>query len=248
MGPNQERVMELHAEIAELQKELKEIQPLAIAEARAMREQGTTPRVTDGENRLLLTGAGKRITWAEADLLASEPDIAERVRRSRFDADSFLKLCEQRGYDRQEVERRATVTVVEEVFDEDLLRPVCDELGVPFDELADESADVWYDWTTPAIKAAAADADRSYEQIKERYGQQDERLDFGPATEDDVRQWLWAQMGTGDRRPCPSCGEHLRLCDLHLDHVHPASRGGSDDAHNRQLLCQRCNLVKGDQA
>lgn len=41
---------------------------------------------------------------------------------------------------------------------------------------------------------------------------------------------------------CRQCGaEH----DLHLDHVIPWVRGGSDDPENLQVLCGRCNRQKG---
>ncbi len=41
---------------------------------------------------------------------------------------------------------------------------------------------------------------------------------------------------------CAGCG---RFTDkVHIDHIHPKSRGGTDDPENLQLLCDKCNLSK----
>ncbi|HEU5223462.1 MAG TPA: HNH endonuclease [Candidatus Lumbricidophila sp.] len=45
-----------------------------------------------------------------------------------------------------------------------------------------------------------------------------------------------------DQFKCQSCGSDAQLS---IDHVHPVSRGGSDDAENLQTLCLPCNLRKG---
>lgn len=45
-----------------------------------------------------------------------------------------------------------------------------------------------------------------------------------------------------DGAECKACG---RGDNLAVDHVHPISRGGSDDLDNLQLLCQSCNSSKG---
>ena len=41
---------------------------------------------------------------------------------------------------------------------------------------------------------------------------------------------------------CRMCGASL---DLHVDHIVPTSRGGSEHLSNLQLLCAQCNLGKG---
>lgn len=41
---------------------------------------------------------------------------------------------------------------------------------------------------------------------------------------------------------CVACGWDQ---DLHVDHIVPHSRGGSNDVENLQMLCARCNLSKG---
>lgn len=47
----------------------------------------------------------------------------------------------------------------------------------------------------------------------------------------------------GIPKVCALCGE--TQAKFHLDHIIPRSRGGSDDASNRQWLCATCNLAKG---
>lgn len=45
---------------------------------------------------------------------------------------------------------------------------------------------------------------------------------------------------------CKRCrGEFTRLDDLDVDHIRPRSKGGPDNPSNLQLLCTRCNRLKG---
>lgn len=46
-----------------------------------------------------------------------------------------------------------------------------------------------------------------------------------------------------DNYTCQSCGSKDHLC---IDHVIPASRGGSSDDDNLQVLCTSCNTKKGN--
>jgi len=44
---------------------------------------------------------------------------------------------------------------------------------------------------------------------------------------------------------CQNCGYHsLNWNELALDHIMPRIRGGSDDLHNRYVLCRACNSSK----
>lgn len=45
---------------------------------------------------------------------------------------------------------------------------------------------------------------------------------------------------------CAGCGEHFKERRLHIDHIIARGKGGTDHVENLQLLCGRCNSVKGD--
>lgn len=54
-----------------------------------------------------------------------------------------------------------------------------------------------------------------------------------------VQREVWRR----DEGRCVECSSKERLC---FDHIIPYSRGGSSTARNLQLLCERCNLSKGN--
>lgn len=62
--------------------------------------------------------------------------------------------------------------------------------------------------------------------------------------------WLKKGVFHRDKGICQSCGRDVSgLLNLdsiiHLDHVLPLCKGGTNDSTNFQLLCSDCNLVKG---
>lgn len=48
------------------------------------------------------------------------------------------------------------------------------------------------------------------------------------------------------RYRCELCGAHEEQAAMHVDHIIPRARGGSDDASNFQALCITCNTNKRD--
>nr|WP_284507468.1 HNH endonuclease [Caballeronia sp. AZ7_KS35] len=54
-----------------------------------------------------------------------------------------------------------------------------------------------------------------------------------------VQREVWQRDGGR----CVECSTREKLC---FDHIVPFSRGGSNTVRNIQLLCERCNLTKGN--
>lgn len=66
-----------------------------------------------------------------------------------------------------------------------------------------------------------------------------------PAKGDGRKRWpnaLKRLVFERDEYRCVKCGGHLNLS---IDHIHPFSKGGSDDESNLQTLCRSCNSSKG---
>ena len=60
-----------------------------------------------------------------------------------------------------------------------------------------------------------------------------------------IRTIRWAELGDGERRPCPGCRRRKYFDDFDLDHITPRSKGGVGADENLQLLCSSCNRIKG---
>ena len=60
--------------------------------------------------------------------------------------------------------------------------------------------------------------------------------------EDNVKRLLYGlQEGY-----CIGCADGISYHNVHVDHVVPLSKGGSNDTWNLQLLCGYCNSKKGN--
>lgn len=57
------------------------------------------------------------------------------------------------------------------------------------------------------------------------------------------KRWIRAALVARDEERCRGCEA---TDDLTIDHLVPASRGGSNALSNLQLLCAPCNFAKGD--
>lgn len=44
---------------------------------------------------------------------------------------------------------------------------------------------------------------------------------------------------------CPHCNQHFEFSEMHGDHIVPWINGGKTNYENLQMLCQRCNNIKG---
>ena len=45
--------------------------------------------------------------------------------------------------------------------------------------------------------------------------------------------------------PCGICHGEVKPSDVHLDHIHPFSKGGRTNAENLRVTHSRCNIRKG---
>lgn len=58
---------------------------------------------------------------------------------------------------------------------------------------------------------------------------------------------LKGQLMRRQRGHCAYCGSRFAAHLFEIDHMDPVSRGGSNDVHNLQVLCRRCNGRKSEQ-
>jgi 5-methylcytosine-specific restriction endonuclease McrA len=57
-----------------------------------------------------------------------------------------------------------------------------------------------------------------------------------------IRQLMWKSLP----HTCSRCGERIEsMRDMHVDHIIPLAKGGTDTVDNMQLLHKACNLSKG---
>ncbi|MEK6789855.1 MAG: HNH endonuclease signature motif containing protein [Pseudomonadota bacterium] len=64
-----------------------------------------------------------------------------------------------------------------------------------------------------------------------------------PARREAIPRVVQREVWQRDGGRCVDCGTREKLC---FDHIVPFSRGGSNTIRNLQLLCERCNLSKGN--
>lgn len=63
-----------------------------------------------------------------------------------------------------------------------------------------------------------------------------------------VRPGLWWEILARDKWTCCSCGRTVKEHNitLHVDHIIPRSKGGTDSRDNLQALCMKCNIGKSN--
>ena len=86
--------------------------------------------------------------------------------------------------------------------------------------------------------------------LRAKYGVGDDTIaaaaaHFGKTRDlaDKIKIALRAQLDVS--RDCPYCGLPLGTA-MHTDHIYPVSRGGLSTSENMVLVCEQCNLKKGD--
>lgn len=62
----------------------------------------------------------------------------------------------------------------------------------------------------------------------------------------EVRLYMRRLFRGGMRPACWMCGVELTRKTATCDHLHPRSRGGSDDWQNLRPACQPCNNARGN--
>lgn len=63
-----------------------------------------------------------------------------------------------------------------------------------------------------------------------------------------IRAGLWWEILARDNWKCCSCGRTVKEhgITLHVDHILPRSKGGTDNRENLQALCMKCNIGKSN--
>lgn len=63
-----------------------------------------------------------------------------------------------------------------------------------------------------------------------------------------IRAGLWWEILSRDNWSCCSCGRNVKQhrVTLHVDHILPRSKGGTDSRENLQALCMKCNSGKSN--
>ena len=77
------------------------------------------------------------------------------------------------------------------------------------------------------------------------------RTDIPIITQSKMRLMLWKKQGRRCANYYCSLNQNnheIRKEDVHLDHIIPKSRGGTDDLENRIALCGNCNMRKSSKA
>jgi len=100
------------------------------------------------------------------------------------------------------------------------------------------------------IEYIKSDNDRSNEEISidDSSNKCSEKSKIDSENRREIRDKLRLQVFMGDSFRCVFCGRspaNERGVILHVDHIHPFSKGGKTKLDNLQTLCEKCNLGKG---
>ena len=127
--------------------------------------------------------------------------------------------------------REALDSLIGEVASEELVQVIARVL-------AEAAKDAWHlgdgygGWVRLVVDAAFERAGLRSEPVRTP----------GPDSRRSLSRQLRTTVFERDQYRCVSCGGWQGLA---VDHIHPLSRGGTDDLDNLQTLCKSCNSRKG---
>ncbi len=76
------------------------------------------------------------------------------------------------------------------------------------------------------------------ENLKNSYTPSNKRHSIPPKLRDEIFR--------RDDYTCQYCGKTINEVELHIDHIKPVSKGGTNAISNLQTLCRDCNLSKSN--
>ena len=83
-----------------------------------------------------------------------------------------------------------------------------------------------------------------FKNLCKRYGEVKKQKK--PKDRDPITSSIRHEVFKRDKYKCVECGSTKEERTLHVDHIIPKSKGGTDELDNLQTLCEVCNLAKSD--
>ena len=60
-----------------------------------------------------------------------------------------------------------------------------------------------------------------------------------------ARNFLKSVLLSQTNNRCAYCGKSINAQNMHIEHIHPLSKGGANDPSNLVAACKSCNMSKG---
>ena len=94
---------------------------------------------------------------------------------------------------------------------------------------------------TASILRANGEKDKQLIELRERLAEVRGERYYPPRQ--GIPKAIREEVFERDRKRCVYCGAAVRV--MHIDHVQPVSRGGTNDPRNLVTCCPSCNSLKG---